>query len=308
MWTVNNLKNDLKRLKSLYNKEKDLNKKYELSIYIATLEETLTNFTQDDKSEVINQGLYFNALYSLPKYRVYLPIVRKFIKELYPLVTNEEVKTYSPRDYNAKDMYKLTDKFFNTFDDNTYNIYKRIDKEKTHRLNFTKLRAIDSCTYYIPGVDKFYINLGTGDGENDEDIIEAYIHEIGHIITARKNKNRYHMGDVFSEIESLFYEILSDKYLKEETGDNYFSYLEKIKMNYYFTTGNIIDIYGIAFNKVIDNLTDIDNPDLEFKKELIEEGLIKKEKRDIDKLMRYLISYICAIELAMIYKEDKKVL
>ena len=75
MWTVHNLNNDLKRLKSLYRKETDLKKKYDLSIYIASLEMTVTNFTQDDKRELINEGLFFNAQGELPEYRLYIPYI-----------------------------------------------------------------------------------------------------------------------------------------------------------------------------------------------------------------------------------------
>ena len=303
MWTVHNLNNDLKRLKSLYRKETDLKKKYDLSIYIEALETTVTNFTQDNKAELINEGLFFNAQ-ELPKYRIYIPYIKEFLRIIDPVANGWKEKIYNSTEYKDKEMYMLTDKFFKSIDDKTYEIYKNIDKDKAQHLNFTQLKAIDSITYVVPPLNKYYINLGSND--NDEEIIEAYIHEIGHIIASRKNNKRYHTRETFTEIESIFFEILADRFLFNETGNDYFSYLEKDKVNKNYAMATIMDISSRSYDKVANNLLDIDNPDLEFEKELKKNGLLYICNRDYETTMRYLFSYMCAIELAMIYKENKE--
>ena len=303
MWTIDDLRKDLLELKRLLYEEKDLKKRVELCNYIERLELLICENTHSSKIKYDKEELFFNSLYNLPKYRIYMPYVRNFVNIIDPYFDDKQIKAPKSKLYTDRDMYDLTDSFFKGFDKETYDIYKRIDKEKDDKLAFIDMKSRESSTYIIPRLDKFYINLGVDD--DAERTIEAYIHEIGHIITARKNQNRYHRKYLFTEIESLFYEILADEFLYKETGNELFNHLEEIKANYYYITSNVIDIHFYAYDHTANKLTKIKNSEKKYLKYLDEEGLIKKEHIDIDTLMMYLFSYICAIELVGIYKEDK---
>ena len=304
-WDVNDSRNDLVRLKQLFNKEKDIEKKNELNTYIYVLEETIAYYSFTNKARVVGQSNFNRTLFSLPKYRMYLPHIKEFISILdnYKIDVGEEHKI-SKDDYTEKDMYNLTTGFYKQIGGKTFEKYQEIDYEKAGRINFTNESSDFSRTYVIPVLDKFYINLGAKSDERD--IIEAYIHEIGHIITFKQNNKRYHSRDMFVEIESLFYEILGDDYLSTKTGDIYFKDLEKERVDSYYNKGNIIDIMNIAYNTVMDNSLHLKKPDKAFNTLCRAEGLVKPGKVDIDTTMKYLFSFICAVELVEIYKEDKE--
>ena len=303
-WNVNNLHNDLKRLKTLYNKEQDPNIKYELSNYIYCLEEIISNFSFDNKTQVINQGNYFKTLESIPRYRIYMPFVNEFISKLYEYRVEFPEIIYDEKvEYNKKDMYELSRNFYKQIGGKFYEAYQEFDKEKKNRINFCNFDSNDSTTYYIPGVNKYYINLGAD--SDDRDIIEAFIHEAGHVITAKINNRRYNSRDIFVEIETLFFEILADNFLYTETGDKFFKDLEKEKVDINYTKGNVLDIMFTAYEAIIDNAKDVDNPNKLFNDICREEGLIKPKEVNIDTSMKYTFSYICALELVEIYKQDK---
>jgi hypothetical protein len=304
-WGIGNLTRDLKKLKTLYNKETDLNKKYELSTYIYSLEEIISNFTFDNKTKIINQGNYFKTLSSLPNYRVYLPYVYDFICKLDSYkIDEEEIVRVNNSDYTEKDMYDLSREFYKQVGGKFFTAYKEFDKEKKNRINFCNFDSVDSTTYYIPGINSFYINLGALN--DDRDFIEAFIHEAGHIISAKINNKRYNSNNIFTEIESLFFEILADDFLYKETGDIYFKDMEKDKVDKYYYEGNIIDIMYNAYETIIDNAKDIDDPNKLFDDICNDEGLIKAEEVNVDIVMKYVFSYICALELVEIYKQDKE--
>ncbi len=300
-WTINNIKNDLKRLKSIYRQESNPTIREELSRYIFSLECVLTNFASDRKENVVKRGDFFVCQDYIPRYRTQLPHVRKFIE-----LTDDYVedKRYSRegKEYNFKDMYELSREFYKSVGGKFFKAYEEFDKERHNRINFFPMPPINSTTYTIPVLNKYYMNIGT-DGE-DEEIIETYIHEAGHVISFKQNNKRYDSLQLFTEIESQFFEILADEYLREQTHDDYFLDLERNRLNKFYTAGNVMDIFNIAYNTTVDNITEIDNPDKVFRDICKNEGLLKTTPVNIDETMKYLFSYICAVELVQIYKED----
>ena len=303
-WNENDIRNDIVRLKQLYNKEKNINRKIELSTYIMVLEETISYFDFKNKAKIVGQGNFLRTLYSLPNYRVYLPHIKEFIHILEDhKIYKEEIHKISKDDYTEKDMYDLTNDFYKEIGGSAYDKYLEVYKERKKHVNFTNLSSADSRTYVIPGLDKFYINLGAKSDERD--IIEAFIHEVGHVITFKQNENRYHSRDRFIEIESLFYETLGDDFLYRRTNDIYFKDLEKDRIDKYFNCANMIDIMDMAYNTVMDNSMHVKNPEKIFNKMCKMEGLIKPQNVDIDSTMKYTFSYICALELVELYKLDK---
>ena len=303
-WNENDILNDLTRLKQLYNKETDINKKIELSTYIMVLEETISYYKFKNNAKIIGQGNFHKTLYSLPYYRVYLPHIKEFIKILEEhKIYKEEIHKISKDDYSEKDMYDLVNDFYKEIGGSAYDKYQEIYRDRKKHINFTNLDSDDSRTYVIPRLDKFYINLGAKSDERR--IIEAFIHETGHVITFKQNYNRYHSRDKFIEIESLFYETLGDDYLYRRTNDIYFKDLEKDRIDKYFNCANMIDIMDMAYNTVMDNSLHVKKPEKIFNKMCKLEGLLRPKNVDIDSNMKYTFSYICALELVEKYKEDK---
>lgn len=303
-WNVNNLYNDLKRLKTLYNKETNPRIKYELSDYIYCLEDIISGFLFDNKTRVVGQGMYFKALESIPRYRVYLPFIYDFISILDNHTVESPEMIYDKNvEYNKKDMFELSREFYKQVGGKFYEAYKEFDREKAHRINYCNFDSNDSTTYYIPGLNKYYVNLGAKG--TDRDIIETFIHEAGHIVTAKINNRRYNSTDIFVEIETLFFEIIADDFLAKKTNDSFFKSLEKEKVDIHYNKGSILDTFFIAYDSVISNAKDVDNPNKLFNDICHDYNLKQYKDVNIDTLMKYTFSYICAVELAEIYREDK---
>ena len=321
MWNEKTLNNDLKRLRVLYNKEKNPTKKFEFSNYIQLVEEMITNYMNYKKQfelakmtggdEVVLEtpeyggGLFQENRYIIPAYKVYIPHVRKFIREVFPYADMlDDIEKTESKNFGFKELLELTESFYGKVGGDYYKKYKEIAMDKRRWINFEDCSAVRSETYFIPGLNKYYMNLGIDD--NDDEILEAYIHEVGHIIAGKMNNRRYNSSDYIYEIESLFFEIIADRFLRKECDDPYFTYLEKSKLSENYQKGQIIDIYDIAYNEVIKNITKINNPDKVFEGVAKDEGLISFDNISFAVCARYAISYICAIELAMIFEEDKE--
>ena len=300
-WTINDIKNDLVELKSLYNKETNPTLREEMSRYIASLERMVTNFATDRSENVVKRGNFYVCQDYIPRYRSQLPHVRDFLEATDDYVEDKRY-TREGKEYNFKDMYELTRDFFKSVGGKIYKAYEEFDKEKDNRVNFFPMPPVNSTVYTIPVLNKFYMNIGT-DAE-DEEIIETYIHEAGHVITFKQNSKRYESLQLFTEIESLFFEILADEYLREQTNDDYFLDLERNRLNEYYGSGSVMDIFNIAYNMTVDNITEINNPDKVFMDICKNEGLLKTTPVRIDNTMKYVFSYICAVELVQIYKQD----
>ena len=303
-WNLNDLRNDLAELKSLYYKEQDPNKKYELSLYIFSLEDTIAFYSFNDRSKLIGSNSFDRTLHTLPKYRIYLPHVDKF-KEILDRYKDEENKIYYVKedDYNEDDLYNLTDKFYSHVGGKIYESYKEVSKNIKDRINYVDEPSEHSRTYVMPLLDRYYMDLGAKSDERK--IIEAYIHELAHIIAYKQNDRRYHSRDMFVEIESLFFETLADEYLFTETGDIYFKALEKKRVDKQYKYATIMDIVNKAYNTVIDNSMHINKAEKTYNKLCRSYGLLNPSSVDVNGNMKYLVSYMCAIELLEIYRKDK---
>ena len=303
-WSINNLINDLKKLKMEYIKEKDSIKKEEISLYIHSLEMTISNLKYG-KKEIETQGLFFNCQLSMPKYKIIIPYIRKFLYTLDECDVDEEYRNIK-RDkveYDFKDLFDLTRAFYYSLDDNYKELYKEFAREKRNRINFCVGDSKNSISYIIPIINKFYLSIGASNDHRN--ITEAFIHEVGHVLVGKQNYKRYDSNDIYLEIESLFFEILADQFLRKEMKDPYYTDLEYKKAVYYYTSANLLDIYHIAYNNTVNNIGKIKDPNEAFLEYARKEGLLYTTPINIDSGMKYLFSYICAIELVEIYKEDK---
>ncbi len=201
-------------------------------------------------------------------------------------------------------MFDLSREFYKQFGGKIFKLYEEFDREKRYRINYQNYSSNSSRVYTIPRINKFYMNLGCA--SDDRDIICAFIHEAGHVITHKFNEKRYNSTDIFCEIESIFFEILAEQFLRDKLKDDYFLDNEQIRADRYYKVANVIDILNIAYNKVFNNLDKIENHHEAFKKVCHEEGLLKGVSINFDDSVKYVFSFICAVELVEIYKVDKE--
>ncbi|MGN1378839.1 MAG: hypothetical protein ACI4XR_00335 [Bacilli bacterium] len=163
------------------------------------------------------------------------------------LFENKDIKNYSYKTkINKNDLFELTYDFYKKQDKTIFEIFEILFKNRQDNVFFMK-NTIDKyfcgATYQLIDNNDIYI---TTTRYNDIRDVTILIHEYGHAIAIYLNgldKTKYNSFEPFSEIESIFFEILS------------FDYLDSIHLN-------DIDSYNNRKNFLIDlfcNATIIDN-------------------------------------------------
>ena len=305
-WTKEELLRDLREVSILYGEEQDPKKKELLCNFLSHMYDIIADFYYEDPIEVKKEQLFFDVLYALPKYDIYLPYIFDFIKiaQDNDVSFNYENKADFPGIYSKTQMFSLSKHFFEFVGGKSLESYLEFDKVREHYVDFCDANPNDSATFCIYPLNKYYVNIGNnGDAR---DVMEAYIHELAHVTTCMQHHERYYSTDHFTEIESLFFEILGNDFLYNATGDDYFKGQEKFKLSRYYKLGRVLDIYGYGLGTIMSNVDKIKKPNKEFIKICKKEGYENPEKHDIDKTFKYVFSYICAIELSEIYKQDKE--
>ena len=306
-WSSKDLRNDLKELRKMYNQETDINKKEELLSAINTLMLTICDIEigEDSYTDINDWFLLFK---SVPSFSMYYPDIYKFINTLnasnlecfdniIPCSDKEEIK--------KEDIFAMMHDFYKSVGKEIFNYFLEIDNDHDKYINYDEeMESTDGITYYVPILNKRYYSIGSC-GDNRE-LLSTLTHEYGHSIASVINPKRYFNDDFFTEIESIFFELIGLDYYYDITKDKYFSDLIVDKTNTYYWSANNVTAMKRVSDKTFKNMNDEISSLKYCKKYLKEEGFDEKTiSIDVDDKMKYLFSYIVAIELFEIYKEDK---
>jgi hypothetical protein len=306
-WSSIDLRNDLKELKKIYNLEKDMQKKEKILSNINTLILTICDIElgEDSYTDINDWKLLFC---SVPRFSMYYPAVYKFINTL----NASDVECFdniipegNKKEIDSNDIFPMMHDFYKSVGKEIFNHFLTIDKDHDRYINFDKeIESSEGVTYYVPILNKRYYTIGSA-GDNRE-ILATLTHEYGHSIASIINPNRYFNNDFFIEIESIFFEIIGLDYYYNITKDKYYSDLIVDKTNtYYWNANNVVAMKRIS-DKTFMNMKDEISSIKLLKKYLNQEGFDENcITVDVDDKMKYLFSYIVAIELFEIYKEDK---
>ena len=320
-WTTLDIRKDLKYLEKILESETNPKKRDRIITYIANMKyeiacTELTKFEKDEDEEEkalndidldLDEGTCFGDLThniaDLEKYRLYYPFIKKHIdicdKDLerdYVFSHHGNLKLSKKEIFDAvHEFYKGTNKYF-------YNKYLLFEKNKNKILNYRpELDSDDGTCLSFPLVKSRYLEVG-GDGAVQNTLV-SLSHEIGHFIGSIINEERYFDDDKFVEIESLFFELISNDYFYKTFDNNKFKEnLIDYAYTYHDDARNIM-----AFKKVNDDtfkkLYKLDNPYHYYGE--ISKKVPYYKNVDVDDKMKYLFSYLVALELYELYKEDK---
>ena len=308
-WDSKDLREDLAKLRKMYSKEKDIATKEKLidvihSTMLSICECEVGEFGEIDE-KIDNITILFN---SIPRFTMYYPTIYKFLNVLnktdydYPYGDGYvyEARTELSRD----DMFSLCHDFFKSCGKKIYGYYSKMEKEQDKYLNLLdELGTGEGNTYSVPFLNKRYIWVGT-EGSN-KDMLSTLTHEYGHGIATFINPFRYANNDFFIEIESLFFEYIGLDYYYHATNDPFYkNYLEDM-INYNYWEARKIIALKKSNDKTFNFMTDEESANKLcnrfMRKEKIDFGSINPERT-----MKYLFSYIIAVELFETYKEDKE--
>lgn len=312
-WDSSDLRKDLKELEKRLEQENDPIIREQIYGYI--IETKIIIIEEELIQEKPTETDYLSEIYrTSPLFIMYYPIIETFISRIKGIEDQIDIfKLLKNPDENKKflltpkDSIELIHEFFRTTPKEIFDIHNRIYRRKKHiRFDNCKIPETKGEMIFIPGVNKPYITISTD--QNDSGLLISMSHEEGHAVASLINPNRYQRDEhsFYSEIESLFFELIADDYFENELDSETFKNEKLIELLDFLETATmIIEQKNIA--------------DIGFKQKNPTAAAIKIDKSIlscdtstdsgvciIEDYMKYAISYIVAIELYELYKEDKE--
>jgi hypothetical protein len=307
-WTSKDLRDDLKELKKMYKSETDPDKKEEIISAIHTVMYNICDIEMGDDSlaDISDSMLLFN---SVPKFTMYYPVVYKFLNVLnatsYDPLEHVQFKT-DKEEIKKEEIFPMMHDFYKSLGKEVFKYFSEVDNTRDKSVNLIEdIDAVEGVTYSVPVLNKRYMVVGTfGDLR---DTLSTLTHEYGHGIATVINPNRYSSDDFFIEIESLFFELLGLDYYYNMTNDTFYSDCLKDKVTTYYWNANNVTAMKRVSDKTFMNMNDGLSSRKLCKRYLKIEGFDDdKLTIDVDDKMKYLFSYIVAVELFETFKEDKE--
>lgn len=251
--------------------------------------------------------------YKIIKDNEYLKNVRIFEDMISTLasmdnIVNDDIKYYSYKTkINTNDLFELTYDFYKKQDKKIFEIFEILFKNRQDNIFFTKNKFdkyFCGATYQLLD-NNIYIAMTK---YNDIRDVTILIHEYGHAISIYLNgldKNKNDSYEPFSEIESIFFELLSFDYLDSIHLNNKDSFNSRKKFLIdLFCNATIIDNKFLIYennNTFQDNINNSYYQDIKNKFNINKNDLrfIYSSPVEID--LMYVVSSLYAMELYDIY-------
>ncbi|HBA37241.1 MAG TPA: hypothetical protein DCY94_00830 [Firmicutes bacterium] len=249
-----------------------------------------------------------------------LSIVKPYIELIKPLSKRDSVeefpKNYGVRKYSEEELMDVVQDFLrSSLDDELYNRLRKIFKKKSKYVWMSRIGEMDGDgdTIYLPYFDEAFIRVKREDTITD---LGSLAHEFGHGLQDFMNFDLqlHNEKRIFGEIVSTFFEFLLKDYLKSirefkmATIDNERLYYNRrilrtkqiITMNEMFDKWENLKCSSVAALKKKMN-SDLGGCDVKGIKS-IDEVLSSKPSL----YPPYVVAYIIAMEMFLVYTEDKK--
>lgn len=308
-WNIDTLMEKLDLIQKLIPFENDPDKLKLLQRDYSIIEEHIEDYFEDDYTEQMKLLEYFIYIkdnfqtieYLWPEFLKFASTVKK------PIIT-PELKRNS---LNNDDLLSITHDFYKSLNRFYFsNFMKNFGKRHNHivykRYNYENLSGE---TLALPSLKENYIEIYRD--YTNEDILTT-IHEYSHAISSNINPN--HLSEeksIFTEIDSLFMEIIASDYISNLFHDNTNVICKSNVLNDHYSNArdyrlmiNLIKAErklpnGFTSNK---ELKTIAKNKYQILPEVIDDVIGNPNLHNII----YLTSYMFAIELYKVYKEDKE--
>jgi len=306
-WDSRDLRKDLKEIEKMYKKESDPKEKEALAYYIWHTKIIINE--QEIKSCDNDSGkLYIDYLSRIvPLFELYYPYISRYENIISKVLPSDNVNVNESAKKLSKDMViELVHELFKSTNSDIYNKFLKIYERKNKAVRFIKDDAIEGSTIFVPGVNKPYITLGENH-PSYRSILLATTHEFAHGVMALINPNRYVSNDYFYlEIETSFFELIANDFFSEQLNDRKFYDDERIRME----TECYIASDILEYKSLVDYRFRLGNPNIENFLEMVHDSyqkqmIISIPELSLDTDIKYLFSYIVAIELYEVYRKDK---
>ena len=307
-WDSKNLREDVKLLEKMFEEEKDIRKREDLLFYIAEAKSLILD-EEAPSSEEDND--YFNTMTNLvPLFEPYYSYIDEYRKTFDSYIDELIIDEPSKKKMNLKkeEMMELIREFYGSVGGFLYPHFDKLFKERHNMIRFQKEDLEYATTIIVPGLNKPYMTIEEPNAKNYRNILSMLVHELGHGISAQICPERYLRDDSFlKEIETTFLEFISNDFFAKELSDDAF-YEDEVER----IVGGHSTAEDILLSKrAVDLRYELGNPSKEKILKIIKDDILRsiietKGDLSLDDDIKYLFSYIVAIELYEIYRQDKK--
>lgn len=285
---------------------------------ILDLWEFYTDYIGEDKvhtcydysSPVPIYSIILDDLQILKDYGIYAPIVRNFVAQFegmfIPSSPNlPRIKT------SSNGIVTMTSSFYQQFKGVFSSTYEQLASHFRTRLYFKKLSHsydVGGNTHQICHTDIIFTDVGKANSFQD---YISHIHESSHGITCLLNPDiMWDFGKyAFIEVDSLFFELLGIDYVRQQLGkeEDALHLKQAIFKDYLYSAMLVcskMDLYNTLSKSELKNNRHVRQF---YKREI---GYDKTGINDvchtyIHELLHYIVSYLTAIELYFLYKNDR---
>lgn len=254
------------------------------------------------------------------RYYKMLDVYYDAIKDNIDLISENEIKRDEIIDQinDATKAYVTKEKaisicydFYNELDEELYEHFKSFYDKRFNHLHFFDPKLIQTLEYggvqyYMYGINESFIDVA---GSNNPYMIVAIIHEIAHAIDNYMNPDGFFDRSYFSEVTSLFMQLVAYYKKVGNFGELYYYY----ELLNYLSSFYIIAIDGYTYSNIMDTYSE---NQFNMSKEFFEKikNCYGKNRNSFYSFMKkynphhicYPISMSLALNFFDIYKKDEK--
>lgn len=309
MFNEEAIKKDIEKLEFLLKKEKDEIKKSKILSAIEYSKEVLDDIKYGDTLLDSKRKIEIYSLMGQIRklYNPYNKYIDSFTEEL---DSNYEELNYcecqNMKSLTKEDYLTLIGDFFKDLDEELFNNFNEIYKNKNDQIIFLGRNNEFGLgvTYTIPYLNKQYVATYYDVEKMSPIEIITGFHEFGHGIASHMNYERYIKEDTLKELETAFIEMISMDYCSKyfNNTDFYLQGLINLDVKY----DDLFDYYELdEFSKEYDILSTNEE---EIKKVLKRNSLeeFREYYLNYNIYNKYLTAYTIALNLYVIYLEDKE--
>lgn len=311
-WDNRDLRKDVKALEKMYKEEQNPALREQIAYYIMEAKACIFEEENEVEQEESENGLDVLTR-MVPIFRVYYPHINDFRKKLTRFIKKQETlplinSQNEGLELRKEDIMDLVNELYKSIGGDIYEHFCKVYNNRHKWIRYIADEIDYANMIFIPGVNKPYMTLGaTGKDRYRNDLIDA-AHEMGHGLVSLMSPERYYGDDYFfNEIETTFFELIAQDFFAKELGDTGFYDDEEARLETYYCTAEDI----LANQRLVDKRYSLGNPTKEelfnaIANKQLQGMLLASDEADIQKDIKYLFSYIVAIELYEIYKQDPK--
>lgn len=320
-WSYDDIENELAKLTILSQKETDLVKR---SYYLRIIDQVRCLLVNNKDIMITNNQKMNDIINSFNYYKRYYALIDWYnlILDGYAKKTEQIVKCYDaieePEQFDYEyishdEALTMNYDFFHNIDEEFSKYFNILYRDRYKSIKFSKGDTIlqrdqsDGDCIFIDIVNKNFINVNDTIGLSK---VVNLAHECGHGVANLFMQNIYDIHDDFlTELASQFFELAFQVDIGENIEPFENTLLQFEKMNYYnYTSDNLL-----LHRELIEswqnngyNVSPLFYRYLKSKYQLTRENVKESMNTSIESDGPYIISYMVALELLHIYKDNKK--